>query len=227
MRLGVLGAMDAEIEAIVSALDDASWQTTFGCRLTAGLLNGQPVVVACSGIGKVNAALATTALRQAGVDQLVLVGMAGAAKPGISIGDAVVATDLVQHDVDITAFGDEPGYLNGQLAGGTADATLASRLADAAAALGVRVHRGRIASGDQFIASPGQANQIAARFDAVAVEMEGAAVAQTCQRLGLPFAVLRWISDSADEQAATDFPVFLARIAELDLAVVGHLCLLE
>ena len=85
------------------------------------------------------------------------------------------------------------------------------------------MHRGCIASGDQFIASPEKSRAIAEQFGAIAVEMEGAAAAQACQQLGLPLAVLRWISDAADEHATLDFPAFVARVAELDLAVVRAL----
>jgi len=221
--IGVLTAMEVEGDAIESALALPAVATVFGCRVVDGTLAGHRVLLAYSGVGKVNAALATAALAQSGVGCLVLVGMAGAAGDGVRVGDAVVATDLVQHDVDITAFGHPPGYIAGATAGGIADVSLSDALALAAVDLGATVHRGRIASGDQFIASPQRSRAIAEQFDAIAVEMEGAAVAQACTRLHLPFAVLRWISDAADEQAAVDFPVFVEQIAQLDLAVIRRM----
>jgi len=215
-----MGAMDVEVAAIRAAITQLRPLRVLGCDIAAGTLDGHPVLLAESGIGKVNAALTTAALAQAGASSLVFVGVAGAVAPGIKVGDAVVATSLVQHDVDITAFGHAPGVISGVLAGGAADESLSDALATAADSLGETVHRGVIASGDQFITSPQRSAVIAEQFGAIAVEMEGAAVAQVCIRLGLPFAVLRWISDTADGQADADFDRFVHRIADLDLAVV-------
>ena len=220
--------MDVEVAAIRQAISQPRVITVLGCEVTGGQLDGHPVLLAESGIGKVNAALTTAALAQAGAASLVFVGVAGSVTPGVKVGDAVIATTLVQHDVDITAFGHDPGVISGVLAGGEASPALSDALAAAAESLGASTHRGVIASGDQFITSPDRAAAIARQFGAVAVEMEGAAVAQVCTRLGLPFAVLRWISDSADTQADTDFGQFVQRIAQLDLAVIrGFLAISE
>ena len=218
--LGILGAMESEVEAIVAALAEPQSMTVLGCRVLAGRLDGWPLLLARSGIGKVNATLTTAALAQAGAAGLIFVGMAGSLEAGIQIGDAVIATDLVQHDIDITAFGHQPGTISGEIAGGVADISLSDRLALAAVEMGATVHRGRIASGDQFIGSSEQGQAIARQFGAIAVEMEGAAVAQACRRLQLPCAVLRWVSDTADDKATADFPVFVRQISELDLAII-------
>jgi len=216
----IVGAMEVEVAAIRQAICQPRQFTVLGCDITAGQLDGHPVLLAESGIGKVNAALTTAALAQAGASSLVFVGVAGGVAPGVAVGDAVIAATLVQHDVNVTAFGHAPGVISGVLAGGMADPAMSDALVAAASSLDAMVHRGVIASGDQFITSPDQAAAIAGQFGAVAVEMEGAAVAQACTRLGLPFAVLRWISDTADSQAETDFGQFVERIAQLDLAVV-------
>jgi len=216
----IMGAMDVEVAAIRAAISQPRVVKILGCDLIEGTLLGHPVLLAESGIGKVNAALTTAAMAQAGASSLVFVGVAGGVAPGVNVGDAVVATSLVQHDVDITAFGHAPGVISGVLAGGVADVALSGALVESAEALGATVHRGVVASGDQFIVSAGESAAIAGQFGALAVEMEGAAVAQVCTRLGLPFAVLRWISDTADSQADTDFDQFVHRIADLDLAVV-------
>jgi len=215
-----MGAMDVEVSAIREVIVEPRQSIVLGCEITAGELDGHPVLLAEAGIGKVNAALTTAAMAQAGASSLVFVGVAGGVAPGVAVGDAVVATTLVQHDVDITAFGHAPGVISGKLAGGVADAALSDTLATAARAMGATVHRGVIASGDQFIKEAGQAAAIAEQFDAIAVEMEGAAVAQVCTRLGLPFAVLRWISDTADSEAGAAFHQFADQIPQLDLAVV-------
>jgi len=221
--LGIIGALDLEIQAIAAALSETSDVNSLGCQITDGWLDGQPISLVRSGVGKVKAALATAAMAEHGVPALVMVGTAGALEPSLKVGDAVIATDLVQHDVDITAFGHAPGVIEGSVAGGLADVELSQRLEMAAASIGATIHRGRIVSGDQFITSRKQSQAIADQFQAIAVEMEGAAVAQACQQIGLPLAVLRWISDSADEGALGDFEAFAAQVAELDLAIIRQL----
>lgn len=218
--LGVMGAMDVEVAALREAIAGPRVQTIFGCDVITGSLDGHPVLLVESGVGKVNAAVATAALAQAGAKRLVFVGVAGAIVPNLKVGDAVIATKLIQHDVDISVFGHPLGVISGQPAGGAADSAMVEGLAAACRAIGVEARLGVIASGDQFISSPARASAIASQFGAIAVEMEGAAVAQACRQIGLPFAVLRWISDTADHQAAMDFPVFATRVADLDLAVV-------
>ena len=218
--LGVLGAMAVEVEAVLDALSEATASEVVGVTVTTGRLDGTPIVVARSGVGKVNAALATVALVQAGATGIVFTGMAGALGAEVHIGDAVVATDLVQHDVDATEMGERLGQIPGEPLSWPADEALADALADAATGLCGAVHRGRIASGDVFVADRDRAHDIAALFDAMAVEMEGAAAAQAAAKLGVPLAVVRWISDAADDEAVDDFPAFSARVAALDLAVV-------
>ena len=221
--LGVIAAMPVEGEAIESALSEPVALLVLGRRVISGLLEGHQVLLAYGGVGKVNAALAVAALANAGAAGVVMVGVAGAIAPGVGVGDAVVATDLVQHDVDVTAFNNPPGYFRAGLAGGSADPDLSDRLVMAARSIGAVVHRGCIASGDQFIASPEKSEAIADQFGAIAVEMEGAAAAHACRQIGLPLAVLRWISDAADDQAMIDFQEFLDQVTELDLKVVQAL----
>jgi len=218
--LGILAAMAVEGQAIEAALAVPQSRVILGRPVVSGLLKGHRVLLAYGGVGKVNAALAVAALADAGAAAIVLVGTAGGLAAGLKTGDAVVATDLIQHDVDVTAFGRPAGFIDGEMAGGSADADLSDRLVAAVTQIGQTVRRGRIASGDQFVASQIRSREIADQFDAVAVEMEGAAAAQAARQLGLPLAVLRWVSDGADDQAADDFPKFLAHIADLDLAAV-------
>ena len=218
--LGIMGAMDVEVAALRDTITEPRVKTVFGCDVVTGSLDGHPVLLAKSGVGKVNAALTTAAMAQAGAGCLVFVGVAGAIVPNVKMGDAVIATELIQHDVDISTFGHPLGVIDGQPAGGTPDKALADRLVRACRAIGVEPAQGVIASGDQFISSPERAAAIASQFGAIAVEMEGAAVAQVCRRIGLPFAVLRWISDTADGQATADFPVFARQVADLDLEVI-------
>lgn len=221
--LGVMGAMEVEVQTVLGALHQPSERQVLGQQVAQGRLDGVPLLVAQSGIGKVNAAMAVAALAQAGATAIVFTGMAGGVGPAVHIGDAVVATQLVQHDVDVTNFGHEPGHIPGEPLAWAADAALADALAAAAQELGATVHLGTIASGDQFIADPERAAAIAARFHALAVEMEGAAAAQAAARCGIPIAVLRWISDTADETSTADSAAFSERIGDLDLGVVRAL----
>lgn len=221
--LGILGAMDLEVAAIRSSLDGPATRTVLGSAVVSGLLDGTPLLLVQCGIGKVNAALATAALVQAGADTIVVTGVGGGLGPDVRIGDLVLATDLVQHDIDLRPFGRPLGQLPGSPLSWPADPGLVDRIARAALGLDVTMHRGRIASGDQFIDSALRSDQIRDEFGAIAVEMEGAAVAQAATQLGVRFAVLRWISDTADSDATTDFDRFCEQAGVLDLAIVRAL----
>ena len=228
--LGFLGAIEAEIVLIRGRLRDTRVVTVGSTTLTLGRYVApsgvrRHVAVARCGVGKVNAALAVAALARAGVTEAVFTGVAGGLAPGLGIGDLVVATDLVQHDVDLTALGHPRGELLGEPLAWTCDPGLRDRLLDAAvAAAGPRrVHQGRIASGDQFIADPSRARAIRADFGALCAEMEGAAFAQACTAYGVAFAVVRAISDTADGDAVADFPAFLTRASEVGLALADAL----
>ncbi|MDN6021521.1 MAG: 5'-methylthioadenosine/S-adenosylhomocysteine nucleosidase, partial [Acidipropionibacterium jensenii] len=146
---------------------------------------------------------------------------AGAVTEGLGIGDVVIGDRFVQHDADGTAFGDPIGQVPGEPRFWRPDEVLSDRVHAAALALtgpgiGHAVVRGTIASGDQFIADPARVQWLRRTFDAAAVEMEGAALAQAASHLGVPFAVVRILSDSADGDAVQDFPAFLAEAAERD-----------
>lgn len=196
-----------------------------------GDLHGQPVVLALSKIGKVAAATTTTALiERFGVRRIVFTGVAGGLGHGVKVGDVVVATDFVQHDLDASPL--FPRY-QVPLYGKTrfhCDAVLSALLFEASChALahesrmahgfaGACVHQGLIASGDRFVSGADESRRLRdlmarAGHDVLAVEMEGAAVAQVCMDYGVPFAVMRTISDRADDSAHIDFPSFVDAVA--------------
>ncbi|QCV89437.1 5'-methylthioadenosine/adenosylhomocysteine nucleosidase [Acidipropionibacterium jensenii] len=215
-----MGAMDEEVRLIRSDLVGAR-VVPGPCEMIAGRLEGRPVILARSGIGKVNAALAAAAMVSAGASSIVFTGVAGAVTEGLGIGDVVIGDRFVQHDADGTAFGDPIGQVPGEPRFWRPDEVLSDRVHAAALALtgpgiGHAVVRGTIASGDQFIADPARVQWLRRTFDAAAVEMEGAALAQAASHLGVPFAVVRILSDSADGDAVQDFPAFLAEAAERD-----------
>jgi adenosylhomocysteine nucleosidase len=222
--LGIIGAMPEELTAITSAVHAHEVVELGGRRYHRGTYAGEDVVAVISRIGKVAAATTTAILLERFAPRAVIMtGLAGALDPALAIGDIVIADRLVQHDLDA-----RPLFSRHEipLLGVTevpADPGLSDRLAAAAArfvvppevrALGVtapRVHRGLVASGDQFIASTEAVAALRALLPAaLAVEMEGAAVAQVCFEHGVPFAIARVISDTANHDAFVDFARFLA-----------------
>ena len=207
--VGIIAAMDSELAGLVAALEQPRQHVLWGLTFYSGLLSGREAVLVKCGVGKVNAARTAQIL----IDRfepcaLLNSGIAGGIGPGLSVGDAVVADGLVQHDFDVTAFGHARGYLctGGDSSRPTVfrpDAAVQSALRRAAEEVLGRehVHSGLIATGDQFISGPGQKAAIRQVFSAAAAEMEGGAIAQAAVLSGVPFGVLRVISDLADDTA--------------------------
>ncbi|MSS45562.1 5'-methylthioadenosine/adenosylhomocysteine nucleosidase [Cutibacterium sp. WCA-380-WT-3A] len=207
-----MGAMEDEVRLIRADLDEVE-ELDGSCELLRGRLDGTAVVLAQCGIGKVNTALAASAMVQAGATSIVFTGVAGAVAAGLKIGDVVVGNRFIQHDADDTAFGHPIGVVPGEPPFWEPDPDLFATVFDAVRTLdeprGHRVVAGTIVSGDQFIAQAEKVAWLRATFEASAVEMEGAALAQAAHHLGVPFAVVRILSDSGDGDAAVDFPAFL------------------
>ena len=220
-RIGVIGAMEEEVSTLIPALKDHAEQKIGIVVYHVGKLDGREVVIARSGIGKVNAALtAAEMIRTFGATAIVNTGVAGALEDSLNPEDAVIATDLVQHDYDTTPF-DPPGFVSGVgLVRFPADPVISAAAADAARALGMRVTTGTVASGDQFISDAGKKESIKERFGALACEMEGAAIAHVCFIYGVRCGVIRTISDRADGKAEVDFPSFAAHAAALNAEIV-------
>lgn len=207
--VAILGAMAEEIAALLDDLDRRTDYTVSGFQLHSGNLEGVPVLLARCGIGKVNAAAVAQVLVLQGARCLIFTGVAGAVDPALAVGDIVIANEAGQHDVDVTPLGYERGLIPGESTFWAADPslvdlalTLAARQDDAT------VVAGRVVSGDQFIADPQRTRELRTQFDASCVEMEGGAVAQVCCRAGLPFVIIRSISDSADHDAQVSFREF-------------------
>lgn len=222
--LAVIGAMPEEIAPLLGAAVDASEAGEGPFRWHRGRLDGVEVALAVCGIGKVNAAALTQALLGQGAAAVLFTGVAGGVDPGLRVGDLVVAHDAVQHDVDVTGLGYLLGQVPGEPALWSADPGLRDRVIAAAhrvaAASGVRVVVGRVASGDTFVADPRRVAALRERFGASCAEMEGAAVAQVCARWGIPWAIVRSVSDTADHDAGIDFRAFTAVAASRAVEVV-------
>ena len=209
--IGIIGAMEPEVNSLISMLSDVSVEKVSGIVLHSGRLLGKNVVIAKCGIGKVFAAMcAQTMILKYSPSLIVNTGVAGALASGLSTGDVVVADKLCQHDMDTSAIGDPKGLVSGiNKIFFDADKRAVEILEKAAKELGLNSLISTIASGDKFIASSADKSRIAEDFSASACEMEGASVAQVCYVNSTPFAVVRAISDSADGEATMDYPTFL------------------
>jgi adenosylhomocysteine nucleosidase len=227
--------MEQESRLIEAYLDDPKEETSFGRRFVSGLLAGKPIVNAVSGFGK--AAAATTvaaALERYAPSHVVFAGVAGGVGDAVDIGDVVVATGLVQHDFDASPIFERFVIPSIGVAEIPTDVALTGALISAATRYldsqyatdmenvelaGVdptrtQIHTGLVASGDRFVSHAAEASSLVAELPGVlAVEMEGAAVAQVCAEAGVPVAVFRSISDRADESAEVDFLTFIAGVA--------------
>ncbi len=209
--IGILGAMDIELQALLADMEGKETEQISGFEFFKGTLAGRTVVIAKCGIGKVAAALCAQAMiLRYHPSLLIHTGVAGTLTAALSVTDVAVGTAAVQHDMDTSPLGDPVGLISGinkiyfEADKKAADLFLAIAREDGINAIG-----GRIASGDQFIASAEQKARIVKNFDAIACEMEGGAVAHAAYLNGTPFIILRAISDSADGSSHMDYPTFL------------------
>ena len=214
--IAVIGAMEQEIALLRTRMEEVHTLSFGSFTACAGRYAGKRMVLALSGIGKVNAAVATAwVVHQFNPDCVINTGSAGGLGKGLKVGDVVIGDKAAHHDVDVTAFGYEWGQVPRLPAVFDVDERLVGAAEQAARVFGgASVRRGLIASGDQFVHSSGRVAEIRSRFpDIQAVEMEAAAIAQTCTQLGVPFVVIRAVSDSADEKADVSFDEFLKTAA--------------
>lgn len=209
--IALIGAMPPEISLLQESLQNLRSEHMADFDIYCGEYAGKNVVLALSGIGKVNAALSTSLVLQHHPDFVINTGSAGGLGSGLKVGDVVIGTQTAHHDVDVTAFGYAIGHVPRMPARFESDPALCAAAEKAAAAFEhAAVHRGLIVSGDQFVHSSESVAEVRRHFpDAQAVEMEAAAIAQSCHRFGVPFVVVRAISDLADEEADTSFETFL------------------
>ena len=215
MKLAIMGAMPEEIAPLLENIGQYTEtkyadNTYYECSYA-----GFDLVIAYSKIGKVFSTLtASTMIQKFGAEKLLFSGVAGAISPTLKVGDLIVATKLSQHDLDITAFGHPFGFVPEGAVYVEADASMISMAKEVASDLNIKIQEGIIATGDQFVANEERKNWIGDTFKADALEMEGASVAVTCNALGVPFFILRAISDAADMDASLSFDEFLITSAQ-------------
>ena len=227
--IGIIGALDIELERLIDAMQEPVHREISGVPFTCGKLLGTDVVIARAGVGKVNAAVCAQTMALIYEPELIInSGVSGALSPDLRVGDVVIGTDVVQHDVDTTAMGDEPGFVSTvDRLSFPLDNFASTAIAAAAEELGIRAVRGRIASGDQFVASTERKEEIVRLFSAVTCEMEAGAIAHVCFLNRVPCAVIRCISDGGNEEAPMSYEEFLPlaakNSAELTLAYLKSL----
>ena len=223
--IGVIGALNEEVSSLINKLSDVECKTVGGIELHIGKLSGRSVAVARSGVGKVFAAMCAEAMIvETSPALLVNTGVGGALRGGFKPTDTAIAKRLVQHDMDTSAIGDPVGLISGiNKVYFDADERAVEILLLGASALGINATAATVASGDKFIAAKEDKSRIIEKFSADVCEMEGAAIAQVAYVNKTPFAVIRAISDSADEGATMDYLEFLPVAAKNSAALTEYL----
>lgn len=212
-KIGIIGAMDEEVNILKGQMKDTSVRAIASMEFCEGTLQGKDVVVVRSGIGKVNAAVCTQILADLfQIDAVINTGVAGSLHNEIDIADIVLSTDTLQHDMDATGFGYDPGVIPRM---DTSIFKADTRLLNLAQEIckevlpKVGVHTGRIVSGDQFISDNGKKEWLKEKFGGYCTEMEGASIAQTAYLNQIPFLIIRAISDKADHSAEMAYDKFV------------------
>ena len=227
-KIGIIGAMEIEVETLKSHMQITNTLERASMNFLEGLLHDIPVVIVRSGIGKVNAGMCVQILADLfQVTHVINTGVAGSLNAVIDIGDIVISTDTLYHDVDATGFGyplgESPqlGTLNF-----TADAAMVAQAKASCEIVNpdIKVFEGRIVSGDQFVSNPHVKDTILKNFPgSFCTEMEGAAIAHAAWLNHIPFVIIRAISDKADDSAHMDYPAFEKAAAEHSARLVEHL----
>ena len=211
MTIGIICALDIEAESIVQTMTDRKSEDIGGIRFEVGKISDKTVVCAICGIGKVCAAMcAQTMIVKYSPDAVINTGIAGTLTEELGVGDIALSTALVQHDIDVydldrTPLGHHPSL---GIIEFPADKTIVDKIEAIIKDLGMKVKRGVIATGDQFISKTEIKEKLSSVFGAIACEMEGGAIAQVCYMNKVPFAVVRSISDGANENSFEDYNEF-------------------
>lgn len=218
MKIGIIGAMELEVATLKEVMEVKSRGQKAGMEFFDGMLGGVPVVVVKCGVGKVNAALCVQILADCfEVTHVINTGIAGSLNVSLDIGDILVSEKAIQHDMDVTIFGYQPGQVPGfESREFLADAAMVQAAAGACQLANPDIHvvKGCVVSGDQFISDEKVKQHLIHEFKGDCAEMEGASIAQAASLNNLPFVIIRAISDKADGSANMDYPAFEKKAAE-------------
>lgn len=211
-KIGIIGAMDLELDALKAQLNLSKEVTKAGMTFCEGTLNDTPVVIVKCGIGKVNAGMCVQILSDLfDITHIINTGVAGSLNADLDIGDILISTDAIYHDMDVTVFGYAPGQVPGTP---SAEFVADSRMIELAMESCKKVNpditcrKGRVVTGDQFISSKEVKERLINDFGGFCTEMEGCAIAHAATLNNLPFVIIRAISDKADDSAEMDYPTF-------------------
>lgn len=220
--IGIIGAMASEVEGLKAIMSDLDIKTISTVDFYKGKINGADIVVAQAGVGKVNAALtAQTMILKYDVDTVINIGVAGGIADTLKIGDIVVADRVCEHDMDTTPLGDPAGFITGlDRVYMDCDKKVSDIIMECTNELGYNSVYGTIASGDVFVSTDEERMKIRDIFGGVAAEMEGASIGHVCTMNNVPFAVLRAMSDCANDDSKVDFPTFAAQTAQNSIEII-------
>ncbi|MRN52522.1 5'-methylthioadenosine/adenosylhomocysteine nucleosidase [Paenibacillus monticola] len=223
--IGLIGAMDEEIRLLLEGMEDRETVVKAGINYYTGTLFGKSVVLCKCGVGKVNAAVTTQILLDTfGASQVLFTGVAGAVHPELNIGDIVISSSCMQHDMDVTALGYPRGIIPYQeVSSFCANPALVLLAEQACVELKQKYLIGKVLSGDQFIANADVVAELKEQLDGACAEMEGAAVAQVCYMYDTPFVVIRSMSDKADGSAHVNFREFTVEASERSHAILEYM----
>ncbi|MEN2465057.1 5'-methylthioadenosine/S-adenosylhomocysteine nucleosidase [Ornithinibacillus sp. FSL M8-0202] len=222
MTIGIIGAMDEEIEILKKKMIDTEETIIANCVFIKGHLEGKEVVLLQSGIGKVNAAMATTILMERYAPTFIInTGSAGGFSSKLEVGDIVVSSEVVHHDVDVTAFNYQYGQVPGMPPTYQADSSLVEKTMKAIEQLDINGEVGLIATSDSFMDDPERVRFVREKFpNMIASEMEAAAIAQVSYQYNCPFVVIRALSDIAGKESSVSFDAFLETAAKNASALI-------
>ncbi|ERJ13722.1 5'-methylthioadenosine/S-adenosylhomocysteine nucleosidase [Haloplasma contractile] len=214
--IGIIGAMDQEVSVLRDKMENMTKKVIKAIEFYSGAINGKSVVLLKSGIGKVNASVATTILfEHYDIDLVINIGSAGGLKSEAMIGDIVISTEVAHHDVDVTVFNYEYGQVPHMPLFYKSEERLVELMEDILDGEGFNYHKGLIVSGDSFMNTERQLVNIRTHFrNVVAVEMEASAIAQVCHIYDQPFIILRSLSDIAGQESNISFEKYIMKAAE-------------
>ncbi|MDD4089184.1 MAG: 5'-methylthioadenosine/adenosylhomocysteine nucleosidase [Tissierellia bacterium] len=225
MKIGIIGAMDIEVEELINSMDDIKKEDISRIDFYEGKLQDKDVVVAKCGVGKVHAAVCTqTMILKYAPDAIINIGVAGSLSNELDFADIVISDGVVQHDFDVSPFGKPVGLITGiDLVKIPCSEELVKRLLSAADILkDTNIAVGTVASGDQFICSKEKKDYIVNNFNALCTEMEGASIGQVCYINDVDFCIVRAMSDRADGTANMDFDIFVKNAVDKSIKLINN-----